>query len=106
MSDFLVKAGKALLEQEVLQAFLFALGSLERAEGRRRSIDWFNNECFRVYPRVNQIKLDEVLKSLIEEKCVDFEKDTFILTNAGEALLYNMRKARPELQEPSRPKNG
>lgn len=105
MFNFPGEAGKALLDQARPKAILFALGSLERAEGRRRSIDWFNNECLRVSPRVDQLLLGGVLKDLVAQQFVVFEEDAFTLTGAGEALLDDARMARPELQEPFRPKN-
>lgn len=97
MLNFLGEADKAGLDQAMPKAILFALGSLERAEGRRRSVDWFNIECHRVFPRVNHLLLGEVLKGLVEQEFVVFEEDAFTLTNAGETLLDNARKARPEL---------
>ena len=104
MLNFPGEAEKALLDQAMPKATLFALGSLERAEGRRRSIDWFNHESFRVFPRVDQVLLRRVLKELVAREFVVFEEDAFTLTDAGEALLEKVRKTSPELQEPSRPK--
>lgn len=103
MFDFPGEAGEALIDQAMPKAILFVLGSLESAEGRRRSIDWFNNECFRVFPKVDQLMLGGVLKILVTQEFVVAEENAFILTKAGEALLDNVRKARPEIQEPSRP---
>ncbi|MEJ5979478.1 hypothetical protein WG901_22685 [Novosphingobium sp. PS1R-30] len=105
MINFPGEAGNALHNQAMPKAILFALGSLERAEGHRRSVDWFNDECFRVTPRVDQLQLREVLKGLVAQEFVVFHSDAFTLTDAGEAYLDDARKAWPELQEPSRPMN-
>lgn len=105
MSNFPGEGGKALLDQALPKAILFVLGSLERAEGRSRSVDWFNNESFWVSPKVDLLLLGEVLKNLVDQQLVVFDRDAFTLTDAGAAHLDNARKVWPKLQEPSRPRN-
>ncbi len=97
---------KALLEQAQIKTILFALGSLESAEGQGRAITWFNNESQRVFPKVDREALRATLTSLLHGGEVVQENDVFYLTKDGAALLHKVRKARPELQEPARPKSG